>query len=169
MSEIDLNYELGPKHPTVHLVGNIGERINLYGMPLEGIEEITIDFEKVNYINSIGVKNWIFWISRIPQKLKVHFTHCIPAIVNQLNSVIGFIPLTGIVESFYIPYTCDHCGWEDRIKAERGKSFEYPSPQNSPQYQASETIPCPKCQAEMSLDILPMRYFNFLTGPKKNR
>lgn len=167
MSSIDISYELGPKHPKALIVGNIGERIDLYGMPLEGIDELTIDFEKVNYINSIGVKNWINWMSRIPKKLRVHFVNCIPAIVNQLNSVVGFISESGIVESFFVPFACDHCGREDRLVVERGKAFEYPSPTNPPRHVVPENITCQKCGKEMEMDMLPMRYFSFLVGPKK--
>ncbi|MBK7843348.1 MAG: hypothetical protein IPJ71_06570 [Bdellovibrionales bacterium] len=169
MSSIEISYELGPNHPTAKIIGNIGERIDLYGMPLSGIDELTIDFKKVNYINSIGVKNWINWISRVPKKLKLNLINCIPAVINQLNSVTGFIPANGVVESFFIPYACDKCGHEELSLAKRGTSYEYPALSRPPKHLVPENIVCPKCGEKMEMDMLPMRYFSFLSGPNPQR
>jgi hypothetical protein len=169
VSTIEISYELGPNHPTAKIIGNIGERLDLYGMPLSGIDELTIDFKKVNYINSIGVKNWINWISRVPKKLKLNLINCIPAVINQLNSVIGFIPENGVVESFFIPYACDKCGHEELSLAKRGTSYDYPALSRPPKHLVPENILCPKCGEKMEMDMLPMRYFSFLSGSKSQK
>ena len=116
----------------------------------------------MSYINSVGVKNWIEWVTRIPSHLKIYFDHCVPAIVNQINSVTGFLPKNGTVRSFYVPYNCDNCGREERILVQDGKEYEFGNPNKT--LQIPDEIPCPKCKSNMEIDILASRYFGFLKG-----
>ncbi len=146
----------------VKIEGSIGEKADIFNIAPGDAKEIIIDFEKISYINSIGVKNWIFWMGRFPQNAIFRFKNCPSAIVNQVNMVKGFLPDKGTVESFSIPYFCETCSKEEIFIARRGVDFEFSKATESSWNKIPESRSCSKCGGEMEMDIVPEKYFAFL-------
>lgn len=125
--------------------------------PISGVLEI--DLENLVMINSLGCRVWAHWIQKHAfAKGGVRILRCGPAVVHQMNVLQGFLPSHVRVDSFYLPYLCGACGREDRLLLTRGHEF---AGRGTPTF--SEVLPCPDCKAQMELEIMPERYFLFLT------
>ena len=79
---------------------------------LDGIKEAIFDFDKVHFINSMGIKKWIVFLKQFEDRpeIKVVLKNCRRIIVDQINLIAGFVPENGQVESVYVPIYCDQCG-----------------------------------------------------------
>ncbi|MCB0384922.1 MAG: hypothetical protein KDD43_05985 [Bdellovibrionales bacterium] len=151
-----------PTHTVAVINGSIGQECDLFDAEVANLTDLTLDFENMTFINSVGVKSWLDWIKALPENLTVHFVNCTPLIVNQLNQVIGFIPPKGIIESFFIPYICDECGNEDRVLAKKDVDFDWPAQSKPPRISAPNSITCSNCRSQMEMDMLPSKFFAFL-------
>jgi len=151
-----------PQQAIAELAGNIGESSDLFKFNPVGKTELVIDFQNMGYINSVGVKNWIFWMGRMPKGLKIIYRNCNSAVITQINTVKGFLLEGSVVESFYVPYHCDACNFEEKILAKAGQDFVVKTATTPGQVNIPETRPCPKCKAEMEIDTIPAQYFKFI-------
>src|SRR5665647_2893632 len=74
-------------HPTniVEFVGCIDEDADF--KELLGLEQrhITFDFNQVSMINSCGIREWIKFLERIPEKSTMTYTNCPQIIIEQIN------------------------------------------------------------------------------------
>lgn len=145
----------------VAVSGYIGENAGLFDLNFTGVKAIAVDMGGVNYINSVGVKNWINWTGRFPKQLKVEFHSCPSLIVNQVNMVAGFLPNEGTVESLSAPYVCNKCNREETVPLKRGVHFQYAT-ESAPYKFESPPVSCPKCKEPMELDAVEAKFFNFL-------
>lgn len=120
--------------------------------------KLEIDLENLTMVNSLGCRLWSQWIKgQVQARAGIHLVKCSPAIVNQVNILDGFLPANGQVDSFFVPYYCEGCGHEDRVLLSRGKEFD-----GEGLLSVSEDLPCPKCKAIMSIEVVKDRYFKFL-------
>lgn len=118
-----------------------------------------IDLEKLTMINSIGCRNWVQWFrDKVRAKGGVSLIKCSPAIIHQVNILSGFLPPGVSVDSFYVPYFCDGCGYEEQMLLTRGIDFN----DNQVLAEVGERA-CPACSALMAPDIIKKRYFQFIT------
>lgn len=164
MSSLKTHPGSTPGQLVAELIGNIGETSEIFNLKVGTVSELIVDFKFVTYINSVGVKNWIFWSGRLPPTIKVSFVNCISAVVNQINTVKGFLPKNGTVNSFFVPYHCENCSHEERLLAEKGVHFDFATDISPASISISEKMPCPNCKGEMDMDVIPDRYFAFLKG-----
>ena len=141
--------------------GYIGEGAELFELNFAGVKKVSIELNGVNYMNSVGVKNWITWTTRFPQTLQIELHHCPTLIVNQVNMVAGFLPNNGTVESLTAPMICQSCNREQNITLTRGKDYQYASVSKSNEIKLP-TVACPKCGKPMELDVVEAKFFNFL-------
>ena len=58
------------------LEGHIDEDASLEAIPQGNNNELHIDFQKVVSINSCGIREWIKWLSKIPQTKTVVYFNC---------------------------------------------------------------------------------------------
>ena len=96
----------------VAVSGYIGEDAGLFSQTFSDVKSVNLDLKGINYINSVGVKNWIHWTSRFPANLPVRIYNCPSLILNQINMVAGFISNTSTVESIMAPFVCEDCNRE---------------------------------------------------------
>lgn len=117
-----------------------------------------IELEHLTMINSIGCRNWVQWFrDKVRAKGGVSLVKCSPAIINQVNILTGFLPQGVDVDSFFVPYFCDECGYEEQMLLTRGTDF------NDGQLLADVVErACPACGALMAPDIIKKRYFQFI-------
>lgn len=149
----------------VKISGYVGENSGLYDFNYRGITTIAVDVSGVNYINSVGVKQWIHWTGRFPKELIVQFHKCPALIINQVNMVAGFLPRGGTVESLSAPFICEDCNREETILLHRPKDFDYATGTEAYKY-VPPTVPCPKCKKPMELDAMETKFFGFLKQAK---
>lgn len=147
-----------------HVSGYVGENSGLFDLNVQGSKKVVIDLSGVNYINSVGVKNWITWTGRMPKNIPIEFENCPALIVNQVNMVAGFIPKTGSVESLFAPFICEDCSVEENHLLRRGADYDY-AQGNAPYSLNLPEHLCPKCGKPMELDALEMKFFAFLKTP----
>ncbi len=119
--------------------GAISEKCPLFDYSITDATEIILDLEKMTFINSIGVKNWINWTFKIPSQCKLELHKCPFVIINQVNIVQGFLPKQARIQSFFAPYISES-GEEMTILCQRGTHYEYASPGFPPRLDIPETI-----------------------------
>ncbi len=155
----------GTRHELI-LEGPISEKTAIFDYNISQATEVDINMEKVTFINSIGVKNWINWAINLSPRCRVSLRKCPYVIVNQVNIVQGFLPHNAKIESFIAPYLCDQCGLEAHILTERGKDYEYATETHPKFARVMTNLPCTKCKGIMEPDFIVEKTFSFLS-PKK--
>jgi hypothetical protein len=148
----------------VFIEGSIGEGSPLFQLDVRDAVSISIDMEKLTYINSVGVKGWIQWTLRVPPKSKFNLRRVPLVIINQASMVSGFLPAQAVIENFQAPFVCPDCNTETVVPLTRGKEYEYAAG-SQPKRVDLPTISCPKCKAEMEADFTVAKALAFLDKP----
>ena len=115
---------------------------------------LVLDLAGVNFINSLGVRDWIRMQSEATrQSIAIELRRVSEPIIHQLNMIIATRG-TSRVASFFAPYACDACGREESLLVDA----------TSPGLVQLVAPPqkCPECAAEMAFNDFPERYFSFL-------
>ncbi|MCB0407378.1 MAG: hypothetical protein KDD34_04180 [Bdellovibrionales bacterium] len=147
---------------SVELIGYIGEGSPLFDLPLQGVKKLIIDLEKVNYINSVGIKNWITWTRKIPEDCDVLLRNVLPSVVNQINVVVGFLPPRSTLESIQVPYYCDTCNKEESLLYQLGQHYFMATETEEGRVVHPEDVACGKPDCTFTTDVLESKYFAFL-------
>ena len=116
------------------------------------VGRVDFDLSQIRYMNSLGVREWVDFLRRAnAQGYEFHL--CASAFILQASMVEGVLG-RGIVASFFAPYHCNQCEWqEDKLlqsAAVLAANYEPP------------TFTCPACSASLVLDEIPERYLAFL-------
>lgn len=152
MKRLTINKQILQDELYVELIGAIDEDSDF--KELQGLEQnnIVFDFDKVNMINSCGIREWIKFLEVIPEKTNIIYRNCPQIIIEQINMVHGFFRKGASIESFYAPYYCEKCGKENKmhLKSDQVKNRKAPK------------LECPKCGDEMDFDAIEAQYFSFL-------
>ncbi len=97
---------------TVTVAGVIDETADL--APLQDATgPLVLDLGGVSRINSVGVREWIRAMQRIPDDVPVTWERVSTALVTQLNMIANFNGHARIA-SFFAPYYCEACDEESR-------------------------------------------------------
>lgn len=143
----------------IQLAGSLDEEVNLSQERLNGSNSLIFDFAEVTSINSCGIREWIRWI--MPHiSASIIYRNCPKIIVDQINMVDGFLPNSGMVESFYVPYYSDDTDEEKHILFTYGKEYT----ENGINY--PESVLDSKKQP-MEIDVIESKYFRFLQKKPK--
>lgn len=152
MKRLTINKQILQDELNVELIGSIDEDADF--KELIGLEQKTIsfDFDKVSIINSCGIREWIKFIEKVPEKTHIVYKNCPQIIIEQINMVHGFFRKGASINSFYAPYYCESCSKESKVhlKADQVKNRKAPK------------MECPKCGEEMDFDAIEAQYFSFL-------
>lgn len=152
MKRLTINKQILQDELNVELIGAIDEDADF--KELIGLEQKTInfDFDKVTMINSCGIREWIKFLEKIPEKTHIVYNSCPQIIIEQINMVHGFFRKGASINSFYAPYYCEKCGKESKVhlKSDQVKNRKAPK------------IECPKCGENMDFDAIEAQYFSFL-------
>jgi hypothetical protein len=154
MSAMMLNLQKSGDQLVVQIGGKIDEDADFGPHSLDGAAKILVDFEKVQTINSCGIREWVKWTKTNPTA-KFTYRNCPKVIVDQINMVDGFLPANGTVESFYVPYYNDDSGSEKSVLFTKGKEFA-PGKINLP-----SDVKDDKGQA-LEIDVIESKYFKFV-------
>jgi anti-anti-sigma regulatory factor len=136
--------------------GQIDERTDLseLGTRLERL--VVMDLEKVSFINSVGVREWIRMLRSLEDRgVQVRMKRCSEAMIHQINMIVEAMGCAE-VESSFAPYLCEDCGYEGSMCLEVAANASQFRNMDAPQ------VPCPECNGTMEFDEIPARYFLFL-------
>ncbi len=145
----------------IKIEGPIGESSSLFTKDFKDVSKVTLNLEKVTYINSIGVKNWILWIARLPASTQLVLKDIPIVMVNQANTVRGFLPAQSEIASFQAPYLCPECGTEKTILLRVNEHYRYASGSHPGQIKLPQVV-CPKCGKYMDPDFIEQKTFAFI-------
>ncbi len=147
----------------INLFGAIDEQAQLpRDFDFSNFQKIHINFAEVNFINSGGTKAWINFsdaFNKIPE-LRVVLQNCPSLVVNQINTVSGFLPSNGEVESVLVPVVCKKCD----------RSFNAPLDLAMVNTEFDELIDkikpedcsdSPSCRHSLEVDVLKEYYLRF--------
>jgi len=154
MGNLDVKMEKQGEKLLVHMAGTIDEDVDLNQINLAGHSQIEIDLEGLRSINSCGIREWIKWLSAVPQT-QLSFSHCPKVIMDQINMVDGFLPTNGKVNSFYVPYYNDDSGSEKNVLFRYGNEFSEGN-LNPPAAVKDED------GNDMEMDVIEAKYFKFI-------
>lgn len=133
----------------VALKGNINEATSFAPLLRLG-SPMVIDLSEVGRINSLGVRNWIGFVTQseaMGQPIAVEKFP--PVMVGQMSMISNFMGASSQIRSVLAPYLCPACHHEHL------QLFEI-TPGGAGQIEAP--LPCPKCKTPMELDELPETY-----------
>ena len=116
--------------------------------------KVFFNLQEVNFINSVGIKNWITFLSDLKPNRTIEFVKVSPIIIRQLN-MIPEIALDFNVTDFFGEFVCDECGLQKQVLFDATLGYEE-------LLNRYEEIPCENCEGSMELDESPDEYFSFL-------
>jgi len=151
--KVDLQKDGSQWHMT--LSGSLNENSEL--QPIDGSpQKLTIDFKGVGFINSLGIRRWLLWITEL-NDLEIELQNVTRPVLEQINLVEGFITSKTRVLSIVAPIFCDECDHEETLDLNQGVHYNL---QN--QKYLGFDKKCPECQTAMELDGKPEKLFRFL-------
>ena len=154
MGKLDVKMNKAGGQLTVQMAGTIDEDVDFNQFNLGGNSQVNIEMTGIKSINSCGIREWIKWMGTA-SGAAITFENCPKVIVDQINMVDGFLPATGKVKSFQVPYYNDDSGSEKNVLFRYGTEFD-DSSVNPPASVKDEE------GNEMEMDVIESKYFKFL-------
>lgn len=137
------------------ILGEVHEMASM-GAPEGGLPRVFFDLQKVERINSCGVREWLLFLEKLQLKFKVEFRVASEAFIEQANIVPGILGPNGTpVHQIEIPYFCASC--DERTR----QLVPVASVKRTDGFTAPESK-CAKCGSAQELDALEEEYFSFL-------
>jgi len=151
---LNITKELKGSTLLVKLAGSIEESVNFEQQIGPVPAEIIVNCREIPRINSVGVKAWIKYFQSLSAKnIKIHYTDCSTAIIEQMNLISNF-GCGGSVDSMFVPFSCTSCS-KELIGC--FKTVDIKAMQNNIPSQK-----CTKCGGQAIFDDIPEEYFGFL-------
>ena len=143
---------------SLHLVlgGAFDEDVNLKDLPKSGMTQLSIDFEKMEVINSCGIREWIGWILNFKSETQITFSKIPKVFVIQMNTVVGMFPPHTHVKSFFVPYVCENCNLFKNLLFTNGMEFKDGTLSRELDFK------CDNCNEPLEMDIIESKYFRFI-------
>lgn len=154
MGKFEIKVEKGGDAWKIDLAGVIDEDADFNPHSLNGAPAVRLELGNIKSINSCGIREWIKWVGTAGTA-PVEYHHCPKIIVDQINMVQGFLPTTGKVLSFYVPYYSDDSGTEKNVLFTHGKEFSEKGLEAPPEIKDESGNP-------MEMDVVEAKYFKFL-------
>lgn len=153
--KLTINIKISGDEIYVALEGTIDEDATFDKIKSLGLGKYYFDFNKVNMINSCGIREWIKYLEEI-DGTQIIYHNCPQIIIEQVNMVHGFIRKGVVVESFFAPYFCSSCDTERKILLKSSEVTNYKAPAKQ----------CNTCNNDMEFDAIEKQYFSFLSQGK---
>jgi hypothetical protein len=77
---------------------------------------IHVDFDKLEQINSCGIRQLISFMSKYLEDTNISYINCPSYLVYQMSLVAGFIAPNRKIKSFYVPYYSDEKDSDTMVK-----------------------------------------------------
>jgi hypothetical protein len=141
--------------------GSIDEDVADITAPQASMASYIIDLNGITLINSIGIRTWCEWIQRFPAGKPIRLKRVPKAVVTQINSVKGFLPVDAKVESVYLPLFCDKCEKQSNVLVECKGMAVVSKEAIAAVLKGSLSAICKESACESEPDVNLERYFNF--------
>lgn len=155
MSKFDVKMNKGADKLLVQIEGTIDEDADFSQFNLSNQGPIELDLSKVKGINSCGIREWIKWVGTAGAT-PITYSNCPKVIVDQVNMVDGFLPTSGKVSSFFVPYYNDESGSEKNVLFRYGAEFSDSGLTPPAEVKDEDGNP-------MEMDVIEAKYFKFLS------
>jgi anti-anti-sigma regulatory factor len=150
-TQLEIKIEKKPEGTVVHFSGAIDEDSNFSSLDALKEEQVIFNLEKITFINSCGIREWIKYQDQMRSEIKVTYKKCPQVIIEQMNIVKGFIKAGGSIESFYAPYYNEKTDEEIKILITPSQVINHKAP--SVKSEDGE---------QLDFDDIEAQYFNFL-------
>ncbi len=154
MGKFDIKIDKASPEFKVMVSGVIDEDVDFNQYSLAGAKSVQMVLGGVKSINSCGIREWIRWIGSAGTA-PVVYSECPKIIVDQINMVQGFLPNTGRVMSFYVPFYSDDSGEDKSVLFSFGKEYSDSGLAAVPEVKDS-------AGKAMEMDVVEAKYFKFL-------
>ena len=139
----------------IHFIGKIdanGVDISKLTEKVDG--DCIFNLKKVEYVNSIGMKEWIGFMETFSKGRTITFEECSPSIINQINIIPEFSNYAK-VNSFFAVFVCEECQLHTDHLFDTKLGYKKIM-------EESEKMVCKSCGHPMELDEYPKSYYSFL-------
>lgn len=140
------------------LSGHLDEFVELPEIEVSGKGTIKLDLEKVQSVNSMGIRSWLEWIKNFEGKAHFIFSKAPKCFVMQMNMVEGFLPKGSMVESFYVPFYCETCDNEVNLLVNVATDILWG---DEISLKIDKKKVC-KQDCDIEIDVNEVKYFKFL-------
>ncbi len=140
-------------HQVVFFRGEITETAEFGDLPELLGRSVDFNLAGIRYINSTGIRSWVYFLEALAEDVSYRFVACSYAFVRQaamIPSILG----RGDLVSFYAPFVCPECGYEELVLLERQQGEFAPSARPT----------CRHCAVELHLDEIPEQILSFVRG-----
>ena len=107
----DLNIQDEGDKRHIWIRGEIDEDFDASQLRKIFTNNVILHLEDVKSISSCGIREWISFISELPETTSLEFEKCSIPITRQFGMLSNFRG-HGLVKSFFAPYYCDECDEE---------------------------------------------------------
>ena len=135
----------------VRPVGPVTVESDLAELVQPNAKRVVLDLSQIPRIDSLGVREWIRAMRKLPEGQAVVWDQVSPAMSAQVAMISNFVG-PGRIASFIIPWWCNACGTEHETHVQA----------HACKISGFETPDCPACAAQMVLDELDEGYVEAL-------
>jgi hypothetical protein len=116
---------------------------------------VALDFDKVESINSVGIRSWINFIKQLSSS-KITYERCPAFFLDSISMVPGLAKGVTIA-SFYLPFSCRSCDSDQPklVTREQAKAPGFTESLNT-------LFPCQTCDRKVEFQDDLEVFFNFL-------
>ena len=158
MSKLTYSKQKNDQCLVLSLSGQIDESFPQELMGLSESDFIQINLEGVKMINSLGIREWIKFITQLKAS-RIELVKCPKIFIDQVNMVQGFITPSCKVVSFYVPYFNEDESVEKSVLFSEGVDFGQDYLNIKPQIEAEDGM-------ILEIDVIEQKYFKFLKENK---
>ncbi len=139
----------------IALSGVIDEFAELMPLVERTASPVTVDLGGVEFINSVGVRQWTGFLRALLARGPVTLRNCSEPMVLLFN--MATVTVDGaVVESLQAPYACTHCSADEQIELVVARDLTEGASSTTPEF------PCKSCSGSLRFAGLPRRYLAFL-------
>lgn len=153
-SNLEITIVESNEYASYTFVGDVDENFRQTDVPRIKRPKIIMELEGVNAFNSVGIREWIHFMSDMCKMGTLVFYKCSVSTIDQFN-MIPESTGNGTVETFYAPYYCS-CGEEVNKLIETKSCIKQLAESKAPDFQ------CEKCGRILEFDALEESYFQFV-------
>lgn len=158
LGELEVELATGDQLTELILRGRIDDRSHLEQLSGEVGDRVRIDLERVGFISSAGVREWLQLMRELERRgVDVELARISEPMVRQMNMIVEAVG-PGRVTSMFAPYRCEGCGYEGSMCLEMDRHGDALRQLEPP------ALSCPECESAMEMLEIPERYLLLLEG-----
>lgn len=162
MSEFKSSQRVEGQNLVLSFEGTIDEDVAFPAIDLKGAQQVVLDLQGVRTINSVGIREWLNWITPLSEKTDLVLKNCPKALVFQFNMVEGFLPARAKVVSFYVPYYCEKCDKEENVLFTTGQDVVSDDGRVVVNKKVQSGCNCADGDCGLEMDVTEAKYFQFV-------